>query len=106
MTESTAEKAHAALAAPMEDDNDAGAETVRAYLAKLLQTLWREEEGFNGKRPFGNSGWQSDIHLALVNAGLIPGTFDEDGCLDSVDEEAADAVLLAAIDELGRVTSR
>lgn len=95
--------ARSALAAPMDDENDAGAATVRGYLVKLLQILWEEEEGFNGKRPFGNSGWQSDIHLALVNAGLVAGTFDSDGCLSHVDERAANALVLAAIGELGPV---
>ena len=32
--------------------------TVKDYLKTLLHTLWDEEDGFSGKRPFGNSGWQ------------------------------------------------
>lgn len=102
MTRSPSEMARSALAAPMDGENDAGAVTVRGYLVKLLQTLWREEEGFNGKRPFGNSGWQSDVHRALVNAGLVAGTYDADGCLSQIDERAANALVLAAIGELGR----
>lgn len=36
--------------------NGAGAATVGEYLAKLLAELWLHDEGFSGKRPFGNSG--------------------------------------------------
>lgn len=39
-------------------ENDAGAKTIGEYLKKLLLTLWDEEDGFSGKRPFGNSSWK------------------------------------------------
>ena len=52
-------------------ENDAEAATVRDYLKDLLSTLWREEEGFSGKRPFGNSGWKYELYAALTAAGLI-----------------------------------
>ena len=81
--------------------NDSGAATVRGYLLKLLATLWREEQGFSGKRPFGNSGWQYDLYRPLVGAGLIRGTLDEDGYLAGCDVEGADVLILAAIAELG-----
>ncbi|MDE2467956.1 MAG: hypothetical protein KGL35_04255, partial [Bradyrhizobium sp.] len=69
-------------------DSDAGdGLTIRGYLRELLLTLWSEEEGFSGKRPFGNSGWQSDLYAPLVRAGLISGSFDEDGWLDEYDRE-------------------
>jgi hypothetical protein len=42
-------------------ENDAGADTVRDYLKALLLKLWEEEEGFSGKRPFGNSGWKHEL---------------------------------------------
>jgi hypothetical protein len=60
----------AVLSLPMED-NDAGAATVKEYLVELLAHLWDEGEGFSGKRPFGNSGWEYDLYEALGNAGLI-----------------------------------
>lgn len=41
-------------------ENDAGALTVRDYLKALLRRLWLEQEGFSGKRPFGNSGWEDE----------------------------------------------
>lgn len=81
---------------PMQE-NDAGAATVRDYLRKLLSTLWREEESFSGKRPFGNSGWQHEVYAALVKGGAVKGRFDPDGYLEDVDQEAADKLIQDAI---------
>jgi len=54
-------------------NSDAGDNlTVRDYFYNLLRTLWIEEEGFSGKRPFGNSGWQYDIYNALDECDDIP----------------------------------
>lgn len=52
-------------------ENDAGADTVKEYLIALLLNVWSEEEGFSGKRPFGNSGWKYEIYEALAVAGAI-----------------------------------
>ena len=67
-------------------DSDAGDDlTVREYLRTLLTTLWEEEEGFSGKRPFGNSGWKYELFRPLIAAGLIEeGTLDSEGYVDSV----------------------
>lgn len=61
-------------------DSDAGSQlTVREYFTALLVTLWREEEGFSGKRPFGNSGWKSEVYRTLAKAGFIDiGPYSED----------------------------
>lgn len=67
--------------------------TVRGYLLRLLSDLWRKEESFNGKRPFGNSGWQWEVYEALIEAGYIPGELDEDGGILDFDEEAASAFM-------------
>ena len=48
-------------------DSDAGDNlTVREYFKTLLLTLWDEKEGFSGKRPWGNSGWEYEVHIALL----------------------------------------
>lgn len=53
-------------------DSDGGAQiTVRDYFRELLLTLWDEKEGFSGKRPFGNSGWEYEVHNALAKAGFV-----------------------------------
>lgn len=72
-------------------DSDAGESlTVRDYLRTLLETLWREGEGFSGKRPFGNSGWQYDLYRPLIAGGFLVGEMDEDGCIESYDQDAAE----------------
>jgi hypothetical protein len=58
------------LALPMES-NDADAETIRDYLVTLLSVVWDGQEGFSGKRPFGNSGWVHDLYAPLIKAELI-----------------------------------
>lgn len=80
--------------------NDAGAETIRDYLKALLITLWTEGEGFSGKRPFGNSGWDWELYKALVTAMACEGELDEDGNLESVDHEEANKLIFKAIEEL------
>lgn len=71
-------------------DSDAGDDlTVRQYLHRLLATLWDEGEGFSGKRPFGNSGWEDDLYKPLIRAGFIPGKLDEDGYVEQVDAKVA-----------------
>lgn len=101
MTDSTdSAVARRVLDLPM-DANDSGAATVRGYLTALLAELWREGEGFSGKRPFGNSDWEYDLYLPLVKAGLVPGRLDEDDCIEYVDSRAADQLIAAAIKVLG-----
>jgi hypothetical protein len=82
-------------------DNDSGASTMRGYLVALLTTLWHEQEGFSGKRPFGNSGWDYDLYPPLIHAGFVSGEIDEDGYVERVDAKAAHGLVLAAIKSLG-----
>ncbi|MBF6277015.1 hypothetical protein [Nocardia nova] len=90
------------LATPMHgENNDAEADTIRGYLIALLATLWREEEGFSGKRPFGNSGWRFDLYAALGHAGHIRASFDDDGYLEDVDAIVGDRLIATAIEALG-----
>lgn len=74
--------------------------TIRQWLAELLLTLWREEEGFSGKRPFGNSGWQWDVAAVLIKAGAITGKLDSDGFVDEADDEELKDVIEGAILEM------
>ncbi len=61
-------------------DSDAGNQiTVRDYFRELLTALWEEKEGFSGKRPFGNSGWEYEVHIALAKAGFVDlGKWDDE----------------------------
>lgn len=91
------------LALPMRQ-NDAGAATVREYLLRLPTTVWDERGGFNGKRPWGNSGWEYDLHEALIRGGLIAAEVDSDGFVEdwgAVDKREAHRMIQAAIDALG-----
>jgi hypothetical protein len=79
-------------------DSDAGdGLTMRQYLWTLLQTLWVEQEGFSGKRPFGNSGWDYDLFKALVVAGYVEGKLDADGFLDTFDKVIAEKLVTQLI---------
>ncbi len=49
--------------------NDAGASTVRGYIVALAAAVWAEEEGFSGKRPFGNSGWKHEVLEPMLASG-------------------------------------
>lgn len=80
-------------------DSDAGDNlSVREYLKALLVTLWKEGEGFSGKRPFGNSGWEYELFLPLIKAGAMPGEVDEYGYIVDCDENAGRAIVLRLID--------
>lgn len=90
-------KEHAKI--PMQE-NDAGAKTIGEYLEKLLLTLWDEEDGFSGKRPFGNSGWKWEVYIALISAKVVNGKLDEDGYIEEIDFSMADDVVRNIIIEL------
>ena len=74
--------------------------SIKQYLQELLLTLWKEKEGFSGKRPFGNSGWEFDLYTCLIKNNVIEGRLDEDGFVEDVDEEKAYAIVLEAIKSL------
>jgi hypothetical protein len=81
--------------------NDADAATIREYLVKLLSLVWLHGEGFNGKRPFGNSSWQYELYEALGRGGFIDIEFDEDGYLEDCDNDRGDQLITLAIRALG-----
>jgi hypothetical protein len=89
------EKIHRAAAVIVK--GDLGEQSLVDYLKSLLTTLWEEQDGFSGKRPFGNSGWQYDVWIAFIKAGLITGELDADGCVKDCDDKEGDALVLAVI---------
>lgn len=97
------QKIEQALAASVECDGQPG--TLRDYLRTLLTMLWQEEEGFNSKRPFGNSGWTTEVYADLVKAGVLDGEIDEDGYLESVDDGDAEELVVSAIKHIFRAES-
>lgn len=84
------------------EESDAGNDiTIRQYLIALLTELWNEQEGFSGKRPFGNSGWDYELMKPLVKAGVITGSIDEWGFIDKCDTKKGHEIILNAILGLG-----
>lgn len=75
--------------------------TIKEYLKELLVTLWKEGEGFSGKRPFGNSGWESDLYLPLVEHNVLHGKIDNEfGDLLEVDKKQGHKLILDLINEV------
>jgi hypothetical protein len=91
--------AQRALTLPM-SENDAGAATIQDYLIALLARVWDQQEGFSGKRPFGNSGWDWDTYPPLIKAGLIDGKLSEDGYVEEADDNAGQRLIAEAIQAL------
>jgi hypothetical protein len=58
---------------------DCSAENLRLYFYYLLDAVWVEGEDFSGKRPFGNSDWETEVYAALIAINAIYGRIDEDG---------------------------
>ena len=81
-------------------ENDADALTIREYLVNLLGEVWNEGEGFSGKRPFGNSGWENDLLIPLAQAGLISGSLDEEWDDWELDDDAGRELISKAIESL------
>jgi hypothetical protein len=85
---------------PMQPGNDADATTIGDYFKTLMIDLWEQGEGFSGKRPFGNSGWEYEVYWALGMAGLVEMSLDEDGFIQKLDTGTAHSVIRDALQEL------
>lgn len=64
------------LRLPMDECADAGP-TVGDYLRITLKTLIHEGESFSGKRPLGNSDWDSQLAIALIKGNAMAGHMNE-----------------------------
>lgn len=87
---------------PMDPEtNDAGASSVREYLAKIIREVWIRQDSFSGKRAFGSSGWCWDVYRAVIDHGLVEGvTSDND--LTNEQRRDIDDWVLGAIWLMGR----
>lgn len=74
--------------------------TIGDFFRECLVQLWLENEGFSGKRPLGDSGWDWEIYEALAWAGLIGAEFDEFGEMESCDEQMANDLIFKALENL------
>lgn len=85
------------------EHQDVGILTYREFFRACMLRLWVEGEGFSGKRPFGNSGWENDLYIGLAAAGYIDGKLveeDEDYVEWDYDQEAGDALIEQMIEAL------
>lgn len=85
------------------ESTDLGKEiTIKDFFKELLTTLFKEGECFSGKRPFGNSGWNYDLHVCLAKNGVIEGKCFQYGDLEDwdYDSKEADSKILELIKEL------
>lgn len=82
------------------EKNGANASTIGQYLAKLLSSLWTQEENFSGKRPFGNSDWKDPIIHSLILDGHLDGILDEYGYIDEYNKSQFEALMNPVFDLL------
>ena len=85
-------------------DNDANALTVRQYLTNLVSEVWKWDEGFSGKRPFGNSDWKWDIYGPMVKAEFVAGEIEDEWgyVISRTEQTKADVLILLAIELMGK----
>jgi len=76
--------------------------TIAEFFRELMLEFWFDPEGFNGKRPFGNGGWEFDIYAGLIKAGAVAGELDEEGCVNDVDQRAADELVTKLLKRIFR----
>lgn len=60
------------------DDTIRFAPTVRQFIGRCLSQFLGDGEGFNGKRPLGNSGWQAALadHYGKIIPDYDHGNFE------------------------------
>jgi hypothetical protein len=71
------ETCKAVLDLELPEDSDFGAVTIRQAMLMLAGQIWREGEEFSGKRPLGNSDWQSQVTDVVIAAGLSEDDWQE-----------------------------
>lgn len=71
--------------------------TIKGYFELLLTELWLRGKDFSGKHPFGNSGWEYDLHKLLIKVGAVKGDLDEGGDINECDYKAAHKLVFELI---------
>ena len=82
------------------DSFDLGPTSIRRYLRSLMLALWEEQEGFSGKRPFGNSSWNLDLARGLIKAKAVKGKLDSEGYVEDVNDKQLYRVVVELINYL------
>lgn len=74
--------------------------SLRVMLKDLLTMVLLQGEQFDGKRPWGDSGWEFDIYRAMVLNGFIKGTVDEYGDIYNYSVAECDELILRCVEEI------
>lgn len=85
-------------------EGDWGEGTAREYLIALLSMVWSQREGFNGKRPWGNSSWEWELYQSMIDAGFLEAdpAYDDSRQLSADEVRKADRLIAEAIRSLAR----
>ena len=83
--------------------NDVEAATIRDYLKAIVSNVWSKGEGFSGKRPFGNSGWERELYYPLVKAGVATGKLGDGPWIDDITREERDEAHVIIADAINRL---
>jgi hypothetical protein len=70
------------LALPIDGPGFLLSKTVGQYLMNTLRKFIRLQDGFDSKRPFGDSDWEDPLVLAFANANLLWLRTDENGLIE------------------------
>lgn len=71
--------------------------SIREFFFILMKLLWIEQDGFDSKRPFGNSSWDVDVIVCLIKNNIIKGRIGEDGYLEEYDNNEVNKVVINQI---------
>lgn len=62
-------------------------DTLRTVLKDLVVKIFNEQEGFSGKRPFGDSDFYCRVENSLVIAGFVEGVVEDGEVVQSNDAQ-------------------
>lgn len=74
--------------------------TIKDFFKTLLKQLFKEGSNFSGKRPFGNSDWDGDLCVCLIENKIVNGEIDEYGYIENCDWGYFDIVVERLIESL------
>lgn len=77
--------------------------SLREYLRLMLSELWQRHSDFDGKRPYGFSGWKFDVYKAMILGGFLEGTLDADGFVQTLSKEDREQADIMIWEEIWRV---
>lgn len=91
----------AVLALPLRGEKPGSKKNIRQYLRKMLLAAWGGEFSYKYGMT-GESDWQYDLYIPMIEAGAIPGlTWEDDGYgLSSEHESTLDEMIFRAIRKL------